>query len=80
LSAKHPKPVLLVVLIGVMVASWPFNLILGKVALRYFPVLAVASFRLVMAGLIMLPIYWVRRSQDKSAGIWEHFCYLQFWE
>ena len=71
MSAKHPKPVLLVVLIGVMVVSWPFNLILGKVALRYFPVLAVASFRLVMAGLIMLPIYWVRRSRDKSTDAYK---------
>jgi drug/metabolite transporter (DMT)-like permease len=71
LSAKRPNPVLLVVLIGVMVASWPFNLILGKVALRYFPVLAVASFRLVMAGLVMLPIYWVSRTQDKSADAYK---------
>lgn len=39
-----------------MVASWPFNLIFGKIALRYFPVLAVASFRLVIAGLLMLPV------------------------
>lgn len=55
-TQKRPHPALLVTLIGIMVASWPFNLIFGKIALRYFPVLAVASFRLVIAGLLMLPV------------------------
>jgi len=51
-------------MIGVMVASWPFNLILGKVAMRYLPALAVASFRITTAGLLMLPIYWFTHSRQ----------------
>jgi drug/metabolite transporter (DMT)-like permease len=49
-----------------MVLTWPFNLILGKVALRYLPVLAVASFRLVAAGILMLTLSWVAHSRGKS--------------
>jgi drug/metabolite transporter (DMT)-like permease len=56
ITQERPHPALLATLIGIMVASWPFNLIFGKIALRYFPVLAVASFRLVIAGLLMLPV------------------------
>jgi drug/metabolite transporter (DMT)-like permease len=55
-TQERPHPALLATLIGFMVASWPFNLIFGKIALRYFPALALASFRLVIAGLLMLPI------------------------
>jgi drug/metabolite transporter (DMT)-like permease len=53
------------------VASWPFNLILAKVAMRYLPAFAVASFRLTIAGVLMLPIYWLthlRRSLEMKSN------------
>jgi drug/metabolite transporter (DMT)-like permease len=50
-------------MIGIMVVSWPFNLILGKVAMRYFPAMAVVSLRITIAAMLMLPIYWFTRSR-----------------
>jgi drug/metabolite transporter (DMT)-like permease len=69
----------LVTLIGIMVISWPFNLILGKMALRYFPVFAVASFRLVAAGILMLPIYWYDRKQNSQPGLRKKIERRDFW-
>jgi drug/metabolite transporter (DMT)-like permease len=66
---QRPHSAILATLIGIMVVSWPFNLIFGKIALRYFPVLAVVSFRLVAAGIIMLPIFWLthaRKTQPET--------------
>jgi drug/metabolite transporter (DMT)-like permease len=68
-AQQRPHPALLATLIGVMVISWPFNLIFGKIALRYFPPFAAASLRLLIAGILMLPIYWfthVRRPETKQ--------------
>jgi drug/metabolite transporter (DMT)-like permease len=48
-------------MVGVMVALWPFNLIFGKVAMRYLPTLVVASFRITIAGILMLSIYGLTR-------------------
>lgn len=53
-------------MIALMVASWPFNLILGKVALRYLPAFAVASFRMTIAGIVMLPIYWATHFRQSA--------------
>jgi drug/metabolite transporter (DMT)-like permease len=67
-AQKRPHPALMATLIGIMVASWPFNLIFGKVALRYFPALALASFRLVLAGILMLPICWFARLRKSKTN------------
>lgn len=48
-------------MIGLQVAAWSLNFILGKVGLRYWAPLALASFRLVLAGVIMLPVCMVHR-------------------
>jgi drug/metabolite transporter (DMT)-like permease len=44
-------------LIGVVVVVWALNFAAAKVGLRHLPALAMASFRIVFAGAIMVPIY-----------------------
>jgi len=48
-------------MIAIQVAAWSCNFILGKVGLRYWAPLELASFRVVLAGLIMPPVYVVHR-------------------
>jgi drug/metabolite transporter (DMT)-like permease len=43
-----------------MILIWAFNYIFGKVALRNMDGLTLASFRLVLAGMLILPVYFVR--------------------
>ena len=45
--------------IAVLVVTWALNFIAAKVGLRYLPALALASFRVVLAGTIMVPIYFL---------------------
>jgi drug/metabolite transporter (DMT)-like permease len=40
-----------------MLLFWSFNFIIGKIALRHLDVFTVVSFRLVLAALILIPIY-----------------------
>ncbi len=40
-----------------MVMMWAFNFLIVKITLRHFDALTLTAFRLVLAGLIMLPIY-----------------------
>jgi drug/metabolite transporter (DMT)-like permease len=47
--------------IGVIVVVWAINFIAAKIGLRHLPALAMASFRIVFAGAIMVPIYAVCR-------------------
>jgi drug/metabolite transporter (DMT)-like permease len=48
---------MLAILLSIMVASWPFNFIFGKQALQHMQPMMVASFRIVLAAIIMLPVY-----------------------
>ncbi len=59
--SRRPHPAVLAGALALMVALWSFNFIFGKVALRYWPALALASFRLILAALIMLPVYLALR-------------------
>jgi drug/metabolite transporter (DMT)-like permease len=42
-----------------MLTAWSINFLAVKVGLRHFAPLTLASFRLVLAGLIMLPVYLI---------------------
>ncbi|HEX2663448.1 MAG TPA: DMT family transporter [Candidatus Acidoferrum sp.] len=44
--------------IGILVVVWAVNFIAAKVGLRYLPPLAMASFRVVLAGVVMVPVYF----------------------
>ena len=54
--------------IGLIVVFWAVNFIAAKIGLRSLPALAMASFRVVLAGLVMLPVYFVFRRLSPSAG------------
>jgi drug/metabolite transporter (DMT)-like permease len=51
------QPAVLYALILLMVAFWSGNYVVGKIALREFPPMLLASVRIGMAGLLILPIY-----------------------
>jgi drug/metabolite transporter (DMT)-like permease len=51
--------------LAAMLAMWSFNYVAGKTALRYFDGLTLAAFRIEIAGLILLPIYFLRRNRSK---------------
>jgi drug/metabolite transporter (DMT)-like permease len=51
--------------LAAMLAMWSFNYVAGKTALRYFDGLTLAAFRIEIAGLIFLPIYFFRRNRSK---------------
>lgn len=53
-----------------MIFIWAFNYIFGKIALRYMDGLTLASFRLVLAGVLVLPIYF---AASRITGARAHF-------
>jgi drug/metabolite transporter (DMT)-like permease len=56
----HPRPLLLNSAAVLMVVIWSLNYIFGKFALLHMDGLTLASFRLVMAGVLIVPVYFVR--------------------
>lgn len=46
--------------IALVVGIWAANFIAAKIGLRDLPPLALASFRVVLAGLVMIPVYLLR--------------------
>jgi len=50
-----------------MVACWSLNFIVGKVGLEHLSPLTLASFRVVLAGIIMAPIYFLLRPRSTPA-------------
>src|ERR1700738_1219749 len=45
--------------IGLVVVVWAINFIAAKIGLRYLPPVTMASFRVVLAGLSMMPAYFI---------------------
>ncbi len=70
-----------------MVTAWSINFLVVKVGLRHFAPLTLASFRLVLAGLIMLPVYFIyalnsgpRVRALQTLGAWrQRFDRRDFW-
>jgi len=61
-----PNRALLYSLLGFMILSWGLNFVVGKIALREIPPLAVASLRTVIAGVFILPVFlWKTRGQPR---------------
>ena len=59
--------VVLYTLIFLMIVFWSGNYIVGKIALREFSALLLASLRISFAGLFMLPLYaWENRRRAAS--------------
>ena len=78
---ERPRhPVLLYTLILLMVLGWSFNFIIAKITLQYLNPYALTSFRIVLSGILMLPIYLARprRSPFNRKDLW-NFAVLGFW-
>lgn len=69
---RYRHPVLLYSLIVFMVLGWSLNFIIAKAALRYLDVWSLTSFRIILSGAMMLPIYfWTpRRASFDRKDIW----------
>ncbi len=63
--SQHSRPAVLYSAITVMTLSWSFNFIFGKIALRHFDVTTLAAFRIIVAALILLPIYYSSRQRAR---------------
>jgi drug/metabolite transporter (DMT)-like permease len=51
-----------------LILVWSFNYVVAKIGLRELPGLALASFRLVVAGIVSLPVFLLRQP-EKQRGI-----------
>ena len=56
-SGRAPSRIVLASSIGLVILIWAINFIAAKIGLRSLPAATLASFRLVLAGLAMLPFY-----------------------
>jgi len=89
-SGSVPSRTLVAASVSVVIVIWSVNFIAAKIGLRSLPALTMASFRVVLAGVVMLPAYLLclrfnafaeaaetgRRGFDRSA-LWT-FLYLGF--
>jgi len=57
-TGRAPSRTAIAAAIGVLVVVWAVNFIAAKIGLLYLPPLAMASFRVVLAGVVMIPIYF----------------------
>jgi drug/metabolite transporter (DMT)-like permease len=89
-AGRAPNRVVMAASIGLVVVVWAVNFIAAKIGLRYLPPLTMASFRVAIAGLTMVPAYFIcsrlpafadaRRARLKGftgRDLWT-FCYLGF--
>ena len=53
-SGRVPNRGVIAASIGLIVAVWAVNFIAAKIGLEYWPPFALASFRVVIAGLVMI--------------------------
>jgi drug/metabolite transporter (DMT)-like permease len=56
-SGRAPSRGAIAASIALLIVVWAVNFIAGKIGLRSLPVLTLASFRVVIAGAVMLPVY-----------------------
>jgi drug/metabolite transporter (DMT)-like permease len=57
-SGPAPSRAAIAASIAVIVIAWAVNFIAAKIGTYYLPPLAMASFRVVIAGAVMVPIYF----------------------
>jgi drug/metabolite transporter (DMT)-like permease len=78
-ASNRPSTLTLGLILGLMLALWSFNYIAGKIALRHVDPISLACFRIELAAIIMLPIYFSRqrRATIRLRDFWP-FAYLGF--
>lgn len=54
---RSPSRLALATGVAILVVAWAINFIAAKIGLIYLPPLAMASFRVVLAGAVMVPVY-----------------------
>ena len=57
-TGRAPSRPVISASIAVLVVVWAGNFIAAKIGLLYLPPLAMASFRVVLAGAVMIPVYF----------------------
>ncbi len=62
---RRAHPFLLASLVGFMVFAWSLNFIFGKIGLRHMGVLTLASFRIVIAGLLIGFLYLFKPNRPR---------------
>lgn len=79
-GSKRPSSLALAFALALMLFLWSFNYIAGKIALRHLDPISLACFRIELAAIIMLPIYFSRRQRAalRLRDLWP-FAYLGFW-
>jgi drug/metabolite transporter (DMT)-like permease len=58
-AGRAPNRAVVAASIGFVVVVWAVNFIAAKIGLRYLPPLSMASFRVAIAGLTMVPAYFI---------------------
>jgi drug/metabolite transporter (DMT)-like permease len=56
---RAPGRIVVALSVAVVVALWSINFIAAKIAVRHLPGITVASFRVVLGGLAMVPAYFL---------------------
>jgi len=77
--SPRPNPFLLGAALVFILLVWSFNYVIGKIAMRHIDPVSLASLRMPLAALLMLPIYFSRkkRAPVRAGDIWT-FGYLGF--
>lgn len=78
-SARRPSEAFLIASLVFMLLLWSVNYIAGKIALRTMDPITLASFRLEVAALIMIPVYFAQKNRSplRARDLWPFF-YLGF--
>jgi drug/metabolite transporter (DMT)-like permease len=58
-SGRRPSRAVLAASIALVILTWAVNFIAAKIGLRSLPAATLATFRVVLAGAVMLPSYWL---------------------
>jgi drug/metabolite transporter (DMT)-like permease len=58
-AGRAPNRAVMAASIGLVVVVWAVNFVAAKIGLRYLPAVTMASFRVVIAGLSMVPGYLI---------------------
>lgn len=69
---RYRHPLLLYSLIAFAVLGWSCNFVITKASIRYLDAWSMSSFRIILSGVLMLPIYfWTpRRARFHRKDLW----------
>src|SRR5271155_2126286 len=61
-ASRRPAPFIIFLAFAGLLCMWSFNYVAGKTALRFMDGLTLGTFRIQLAALIILPIYFLNRN------------------